>query len=68
VFLLEIRHHLLKLLEVGVPPMRERAIARLVVLISCSGGWWHFKWGGLAHSNDWNGIIGMVSNTSIHYL
>ena len=29
-----------------------------------TGGWWHLYWGGRADGNGWNGIGGMVSNTS----
>ena len=34
---------------------------------TCSGGWWHFKWGGQANI-VWNRINGMVSNTSNTWL
>ena len=31
-----------------------------------TGGWWHLDWGVRAHSNAWNEINGMASNTSTH--
>ena len=33
-----------------------------------TGGWWHLNWGGRARGNDWSGIGGMVSNTSITWV
>jgi hypothetical protein len=34
------------------------------VRVCITEGRWYLNWGGLAHSNGWTGINGMVSNTS----
>ena len=42
----------------------DRSPVRIGAYVISTGGWWHLNWGGGACGNVWNGVSGMVSNTS----
>lgn len=50
------------LLTTPFPP--RLATSSKEVNIYTTGGWCHLNWGGRVHSNGWNGMNGMVSNSS----